>query len=123
MVKRAKDKSDSDCKCGQLDSLGIDSIISYATNNPSIYISQATVKSIIMADRTDYYTDTVTVSTARWGCWASNSGALGCCNNHGSGTPCNRCRIICLIHDLICWNCLESHQLGGAFCGRNCVPE
>lgn len=98
-----------------LDSAGFDTVITFASNNVGSLMSQRQIENIIYSDSVIVQNDT-TYSPERLGCWANNGSALGCCGNYPG--PCRRCRIICLIHDLVCWSCFN-----GVICGPDCQPE
>lgn len=105
-----------------LDTAGIDSILTFAGNNPGTNINQGEVESMVLNNADDpFIIDPTSGANDKVHC--DNSASLGCCGNNGPSEPCKRCNIFCLLHDLACWNCGQSTQLGHLGCGRSCVPE
>lgn len=99
----------------QVDSSGLDSVISYTANNPSTNISQYQVHQIIMAATDDSVMVDSTTNAPIIGCLLLSGSDPGCCGNYSGA--CWFCNLACLAHDLYCWCC------DVPFCGGDCGAE
>jgi len=100
----------------EVDSIGIDSVIRYTGNNPSIEITQYQVHQMMMADEPDQWeVDTISYSPRLLFCFFLDGSDLGCCGNYSG--PCWYCHVLCLMHDIVCYCCDSDLCLGG------CKPE